>query len=230
MVTVTQGTDSYSDKVPRKQPLPATNNRRRPVPRLQTGLVIIRSSDSDGGRERQDCIRLGLLGSSGLPVHVQGMSETKQPNLSKKELKKLQFFQRLKKKKPSIKPGNGEDLNSGSKKRKRIGEHEEKNGFKKKAKTKSKGKSLKVENQIYIGGLPYKFSEDDVKAIFQTCGNIKSVHLPINKHGKPTGFGFIVFESSDSIQKALAFDGHELDGRFIQVETSPYFHWHFFMN
>ena len=60
MVTVTQGTDSYSDKVPRKQPLPATNNRRRPVPRLQTGLVIIRSSYSDGSAERHDYIRLRL--------------------------------------------------------------------------------------------------------------------------------------------------------------------------
>jgi RNA recognition motif-containing protein len=131
--------------------------------------------------------------------------------LSQKEKKKLQFFQRLKKKKkPALSESGGE---GNSKKRKWNGD-KPKTG---KKGGKGKGKRRDTDTQIYIGGLPYKMSEDDVRQMFNTCGNIRSINLPINKQGKPTGFGFIVFESAESIPKAMALDGQEVDGRFIQV-------------
>ena len=145
--------------------------------------------------------------------------KTESQTLSKKEQKKLQFFQRLKKKKkPSLNPSEAvNDVDVSLKKRKRKPGPDQKPT---KGEGRGKGKRRDVETQIYIGGLPYKMSEDDVKAMFQSCGSIKSINLPINQHGKPTGFGFIVFDSSESIPKALAFDGHEVEGRFIQARPS----------
>ncbi len=136
--------------------------------------------------------------------------------LSQKEKKKLQFFQKLKKKKKPALNQSGEDTNS--KKRKWNGD-KPKTG---KKGGKGKGKRRDTDTQIYISGLPYKMSEDDVRQMFNTCGNIKSINLPINKQGKPTGFGFIVFESAESIPKALALDGQEVEGRFIQVTSTKY--------
>ena len=157
----------------------------------------------------------GIIADSAgpIPVHVQVFVTMAEPanssaTLSQKEKKKLQFFQRLKKKKkPSLNESGG---NSNSKKRKWNGEKPKKGG-------KGKGKRRDTDTQIYISGLPYKMSEDDVSQMFNTCGNIRSINLPINKQGKPTGFGFIVFESAESIPKALALDGQEVEGRFIQV-------------
>ena len=89
---------------------------------------------------------------------------------------------------------------------------------------KDKGRSVKGikrehdERQIYVSGLPYKMSDDDIKQLFSSCGAIKSMHFPLNRQGKPAGFGFIVFESTDAIPQALAFDAQEIHGRFIQVE------------
>jgi RNA recognition motif-containing protein len=137
--------------------------------------------------------------------------------LSQKEKKKLQFFQRLKKKKKPTQSLNESGEVSNSKKRQWNGE-KHKSGKKKGGK--GKGKRRDTDTQIYISGLPYKMSEEDIRQMFDTCGNIKSINLPINKQGKPTGFGFIVFESAESIPNALALDGQEVEGRFIQVTVT----------
>jgi RNA recognition motif-containing protein len=163
--------------------------------------------------------RLGVAGPS--PGACAGkMENTESQTLSKKEQKKLEFFNRLKKKKN---PALNKELDDGAvsetqRKRKRNPGPDKKSM----KGERGKGKRRDVETQIYIGGLPYKMSEDDVKTMFQSCGNIKSVNLPINKHGKPTGFGFIVFESAESIPKALVFDGQEVEGRFIQATSDAF--------
>jgi hypothetical protein len=59
--------------------------------------------------------------------------------------------------------------------------------------------------RVFLGGLPFKASEKDVKDMFKKCGTIKSVELPMNNEGRPAGFGFLVFEKVNIRAHALLF-------------------------
>jgi RNA recognition motif-containing protein len=58
--------------------------------------------------------------------------------------------------------------------------------------------------RVFLGGLPFKASEKDVKDMFKKCGAIKSVELPMNNEGRPAGFGFLVFEKVNEYARPCA--------------------------
>lgn len=41
-----------------------------------------------------------------------------------------------------------------------------------------------------------------------------------NEEGKSKGFGYVEFDSAESLQKAVAKSGQSLDGRSIKVDTA----------
>jgi RNA recognition motif-containing protein len=70
---------------------------------------------------------------------------------------------------------------------------------------------------VFVRGLPFKVSEDIVKKDFAECGEILSINMPMNDDGRPRGIAFIKYASKAGVEGALAFDGTDYGGRYLEV-------------
>lgn len=78
-----------------------------------------------------------------------------------------------------------------------------------------------AQNKIFIGNLPFKVSEDQLRDHFTQFGEIVSVAIPKDREsGRPRGFAFVEFNSDESAQGALSLNGTDLDGRNIVVNVA----------
>lgn len=64
------------------------------------------------------------------------------------------------------------------------------------------------DKTIYIEGLPYTGTEDDVRNFFSSIGHIASIRLPIwHDSARLRGYGHVEFTDSKYADKALGLDG-----------------------
>lgn len=79
-----------------------------------------------------------------------------------------------------------------------------------------------MNTKVYVGNLPFSSSEDSVKDLFATCGNVSEVNLIMDREsGYPKGFGFVTMEDVDSMRKAIKeLDGKEHEGRELKVNEA----------
>ncbi|XP_054635698.1 RNA-binding protein 34 [Dunckerocampus dactyliophorus] len=77
------------------------------------------------------------------------------------------------------------------------------------------------KRSVFVGNLPFDVKELALRRHFEECGGVEAVRL-VRDHnsGLGKGFGYILFESSDSVQLALKLDGSKLEGRSIRVKRS----------
>ena len=75
---------------------------------------------------------------------------------------------------------------------------------------------------IFVGGLPFKVDERELREIFEKFGEPSSVKIIMDKQsGRSKGFGFVEMDDEEAAQKAIeALDGSELYGRKIGVRVS----------
>lgn len=75
---------------------------------------------------------------------------------------------------------------------------------------------------IFVGGLPFKVDEKELRELFEKFGEPSAVKLIIDKQsGRSKGFGFVEMEDEEAAQQAIeALDGSELYGRKIGVRVS----------
>ncbi|WP_276360300.1 RNA-binding protein [Daejeonella sp. H1SJ63] len=74
---------------------------------------------------------------------------------------------------------------------------------------------------IFVGGLPFKVDEQELREIFEKYGEPTSVKLIIDKQsGRSKGFGFVEMDDEAGQQAIEALDGTELYGRKIGVRVS----------
>ncbi|KAK2874693.1 hypothetical protein Q8A67_021846 [Cirrhinus molitorella] len=77
------------------------------------------------------------------------------------------------------------------------------------------------KRSIFVGNLPYDIMELPLREHFEECGNVEAVRLVRDRiSGKGKGFGYILFESQDSVMLALKLDGSRLLDRKIRVKRS----------
>lgn len=76
--------------------------------------------------------------------------------------------------------------------------------------------------KLYVGGLPYSTTEDELKEYFQTQGNVVSVTIIKDRQtGQSKGFGFVEMEDVKEGQNAVKeLDGKEFGGRKITVNEA----------
>ncbi|CAD8117352.1 unnamed protein product [Paramecium sonneborni] len=75
--------------------------------------------------------------------------------------------------------------------------------------------------QVFISGLPYTASENDVQTLFEDCGEILSIKLPrYQDSNRLLGYGHITFNDQDAVQKALALNGSQIGSRYIDVKEA----------
>lgn len=75
---------------------------------------------------------------------------------------------------------------------------------------------------IYVGNLPHKATEDEVRQAFAEFGQVAEVRLIVDKFsGEARGFGFVEMPSKGEAEKAIAeMNGKELMGRVLNVNEA----------
>ncbi len=75
--------------------------------------------------------------------------------------------------------------------------------------------------QIYVGNLPYRSSEEEVRELFAQFGEVNSVKLITDREtGRPRGFGFVEMDDQSALEAIEALDGKEFDGRVLKVNEA----------
>jgi len=75
------------------------------------------------------------------------------------------------------------------------------------------------KHNIFIGNLAFETTEESLSNLFEECGKIIGIRIPTNPQtGRKKGFAFVDFESADAVEKAMAMNDYELDGRNIRVD------------
>jgi RNA recognition motif-containing protein len=76
--------------------------------------------------------------------------------------------------------------------------------------------------RVFVGGIPYAATEDELKAHFSAAGQVVSVFLPIEKEtGRKRGFGFVEFNTPEEQEAAVKmFDRSDFGGRSISVSPA----------
>jgi RNA recognition motif-containing protein len=75
---------------------------------------------------------------------------------------------------------------------------------------------------IFVGSLPYRLEESELKEIFEEFGEVTSVKIIIDREtGRSKGFGFIEMPDDEAAQKAINDkNGSDLNGRSIVVNQA----------
>jgi len=57
---------------------------------------------------------------------------------------------------------------------------------------------------IFVSGIPYSTTEDDLRTIFEKCGTIKSMKIPkYQDTGRNLGYAHIIFKKTKEAQKVF---------------------------
>ncbi|MGQ0809643.1 MAG: RNA recognition motif domain-containing protein, partial [Nitrospiraceae bacterium] len=79
-------------------------------------------------------------------------------------------------------------------------------------------------SKIYVGGLPYSATEQQLSDVFAAHGSVESARVITDKFtGQSRGFGFVEMATAEEAQKAIAaLHGTEMGGRTLTVnEAKP---------
>jgi len=77
-------------------------------------------------------------------------------------------------------------------------------------------------SKIYVGGLPYSATEQQLSDLFATHGAVASARIITDKFtGQSRGFGFVEMSSDAEAQAAItALNGSEMGGRTLTVNEA----------
>lgn len=79
-------------------------------------------------------------------------------------------------------------------------------------------------NKLYVGNLPYSFSDSDMERTFSAFGAVNSAKVIMDRDsGRSKGFGFVEMASADEAAAAIeGMHGHDMGGRDMVVnEAKP---------
>ena len=75
---------------------------------------------------------------------------------------------------------------------------------------------------IFVGNLSFRTTEDTIRSLFQTYGNVERVNLITDRDtGQARGFGFVEMSNDAEADRAIAgLNGKEIDGRALNVNEA----------
>ncbi|KAG9317036.1 hypothetical protein JVU11DRAFT_1218 [Chiua virens] len=74
---------------------------------------------------------------------------------------------------------------------------------------------------IFVGRLSWNVDNDWLAQEFAECGEVESAHVQMDRNtGRSRGFGYVNFKTADAVEKALALNGKEIDGRAVNIDKS----------
>jgi len=79
-----------------------------------------------------------------------------------------------------------------------------------------------MAKKLYVGGLPYSTTEDELREAFSQAGSVDSASIIMDRmSGRSKGFGFVEMSSEDEAQKAIElWNGKDFGGRTLTVNEA----------
>lgn len=75
--------------------------------------------------------------------------------------------------------------------------------------------------KLYVGNLPYKYNDADLKALFEAYGEITSAVVIMDKmSGRSKGFGFVELGDDVAEQAMSELNGKEVEGLTLKVSVA----------
>lgn len=79
-----------------------------------------------------------------------------------------------------------------------------------------------MPSKLFVGGIPYRTSEQELRDLFAQAGEVTSVFIPLERETRrPRGFAFVEMTDDASAEKAITmFHDTEMGGRKIAVNMA----------
>ena len=79
-----------------------------------------------------------------------------------------------------------------------------------------------MNKKLYVGGLPYSVTDDQLNELFAAHGTVESAKVITDRYtDRSRGFGFVEMSTTEECQAAIdALNGSELGGRTLTVNMS----------
>ncbi|HEV3244732.1 MAG TPA: RNA-binding protein [Candidatus Paceibacterota bacterium] len=79
-----------------------------------------------------------------------------------------------------------------------------------------------MAKKLYVGGLPYSTTEDELRDAFAGAGSVTSASIIMDRmSGRSKGFGFVEMSTDDEAQKAIdLWNGKDFGGRTLTVNEA----------
>lgn len=72
--------------------------------------------------------------------------------------------------------------------------------------------------KFYVGNLDFGVTEGDLRTLFAEIGEVGAVSIVTGPDGRSKGFAFVTMMDDEVTDQCMALDGHELNGRNINVK------------
>lgn len=79
-----------------------------------------------------------------------------------------------------------------------------------------------MATKLYVGGLSYSITDDQLRELFETIGKVESAQVIIDRYSNQSkGFGFVEMSDDDEAQKAIKeLNNKDVGGRSIMVNVA----------
>ena len=79
-----------------------------------------------------------------------------------------------------------------------------------------------MNRKLYVGGLPFSVSDEQLKTLFGSHGTVESAKVIMDRYtDRSRGFGFVEMSTEQEAEQAIqALNGTELEGRSLTVNES----------
>ena len=78
-----------------------------------------------------------------------------------------------------------------------------------------------INEQIYVGNLPYRVSENEIQRYFARFGSVEGVRIIRNlKTGQSKGYAFVTYNKAMHASEALSAHGKDFYGRSMVVRIA----------
>lgn len=81
-----------------------------------------------------------------------------------------------------------------------------------------------MAKKLYVGGLPYSTTDDQLKEMFAEAGTVESAMIIMDRmSGRSKGFGFVEMSTDEEAAKGIELmNGKDVEGRTLTVaEARP---------
>jgi RNA recognition motif-containing protein len=78
-----------------------------------------------------------------------------------------------------------------------------------------------MAKRIYVGNLPFRTNEDEVRSLFEAYGTVIAVNLITDREtGQPRGFGFVEMEDNGADAAISALNESAYGGRTLKINEA----------
>jgi len=172
--------------------------------KLQENVLFLSPKASSALKELQDKRdQLASLQEPELTEHQKLVESNRQ----KKKKRRIAQKKRERAKTERLEEGTGDTLIGLNFDDSFDEEEEEIKEEKEKKKIEKLQEDARGMRKVFVKGLPFKATIEDVQKHFESCGTVVDINYPMHEDGKRKGFAFVEFDTDEAVVQALMKDG-----------------------